>query len=82
VCLWRTPDTYHTAGLERGDRHLNFYETRDNLFSFSGSAMPILVRFAHAWKSRGNAPGRGSAGSAFRTLEQDLRDMADDLTQD
>jgi len=28
---WRTPDTYHTAGLERGNRHLNFYETRDNL---------------------------------------------------
>jgi hypothetical protein len=28
---WRTPDTHHTAGLERGDRHLNFYETRDNL---------------------------------------------------
>jgi hypothetical protein len=28
---WRTPDTYHTAGLERGDRHLNFHETRDNL---------------------------------------------------
>jgi len=26
-----TPDTYHTAGLERGDRQLKFYETRDNL---------------------------------------------------
>ena len=26
-----TPDTYHTAGRERGDRHLKFYETWDNL---------------------------------------------------
>jgi hypothetical protein len=26
-----TPDTYYTAGLEPGDRHLKFYETRDNL---------------------------------------------------
>jgi hypothetical protein len=24
------PDTYHTAGIRR-DRHLNFYENRDNL---------------------------------------------------
>jgi UDPglucose 6-dehydrogenase len=28
---WRTPDTYHTAGIERGTATSNFYETRDNL---------------------------------------------------
>jgi hypothetical protein len=31
---WRTPDTYHTAGLERGNRHLNFYETREYALQF------------------------------------------------
>ena len=28
---WQTPDTYHTAGIERGTATSNFYETRDNL---------------------------------------------------
>ena len=28
---WRTPDIYHTAGLEAGDRPLKFDETRDNI---------------------------------------------------
>jgi hypothetical protein len=31
VVSWRTPNTYLTA-VRAGDRHLNFYETRDNLF--------------------------------------------------
>jgi hypothetical protein len=26
-----TPDTYQKAGPERGDRHLNFHDYRDNL---------------------------------------------------
>jgi len=28
---WRTPDTYHTAGLERGTATSNFHDARDNL---------------------------------------------------
>jgi hypothetical protein len=37
---WRTPDTYHTAGIERGTATSNFYETRDNLYITTlGSAL-------------------------------------------
>jgi catalase (peroxidase I) len=29
---WRSSDTYHQAGIRAGDRHLNFYDSRDNLW--------------------------------------------------
>ena len=28
---WRSPDTYQTAGLRRGDRHFKFHDGRGNL---------------------------------------------------
>jgi hypothetical protein len=49
---WRTPDTHHTAGLERGDRHLNFYETRDNLQTRQSVTLP------GPWVAPGSASGR------------------------
>src|SRR5664280_3594724 len=30
-CLWRTPDTYHLAGIKRGTATSNFHVHRDNL---------------------------------------------------
>jgi hypothetical protein len=38
------PDTYHTAGIRR-DRHLNFYEARDNLL---GGVSFNLVHDGHS----------------------------------
>jgi len=30
-CLWRTPETYHQAGIRRGTATSNFHAQRDNL---------------------------------------------------
>jgi hypothetical protein len=40
VVSWRTPNTYLTA-VRAGDRHLNFYETRDNLLLTGKLAYPV-----------------------------------------
>ncbi len=41
---WRLPDTYHSAGSERGTATLKFYELRDKL---SRRTHPAIDRLLH-----------------------------------
>jgi hypothetical protein len=42
-CLWRTPDTYHLAGIRRGTATSNFHAHRDNL------GRHWATRFTYGW---------------------------------
>jgi hypothetical protein len=56
---WRLPDTYHSAGSERGTATLKFYEDRDMLCTRSASQFWIMG--ASPPNQRRNIPARRSS---------------------